>query len=139
MYKFIEECDNDYFVREDDIKRIEEAWEIKFPSILKQFYCNYNGAKIYLCSFYLNDFEYEIAKIIPLKYGYCFEKIIANDRQDGIIPKDMIPIARNEGGDYYYWNLLNENIFLYYCDDIENPVYICENIEKLFEIMNESV
>lgn len=140
MYKFIKNHKQEFLITEGDIKRIEKYWKIEFPEILKNFYLHYNGAKIKLCKFYVEDFTYEISELLPLKYGSsCFEEVIKSDRQDGIIPSNMIPIANDRGGDYYYWNLLNENIFLYYCDAIENPVYICESIEKLFEIMNESV
>lgn len=50
----------------------------------------------------------------------------------------MVPIAQNRGGDIYYWDISDENIFLYYCDDIENPIYICENVRALFEIMENN-
>lgn len=89
-----------------------------------------------MCVFYIDGFEFEVSEILPLKYGaFTFEDVIANDRGDEIIPANMVPIAQNRGGDIYYWNTSNENIFLYYCDDIENPIYICENVRALFEIM----
>ncbi len=52
--------------------------------------------------------------MLPLKFGNsCFEEVIKNDRQDDIIPSNMIPIANNRGGDYYYWDMSNEkNIFI---------------------------
>lgn len=139
MYKFIKECKEGYLISEEDIQKVEECLGIEIPLILKKFYCNYNGAKITLCKFYVDDYEYEISEIIPLKYGKsCFEEVIRNDRQDEIIPSNMLPIANNRGGDYYYWDMLSEKVYLFYCDDIENPIYICKSIEKLFEIMNEN-
>lgn len=99
---------------------------------------NYNGAKIRLCKFYIDNFEHEISEILPLKYGKsCLEEVIKNDRNDDIIPRNMIPIANNRGGDYYYWDVLDESVYLFYCDDIENPVYICNDIEELFNLMSK--
>ncbi len=37
MYKFIKECKEGYSISEEDIKKVEECWGIKFPSILKKF------------------------------------------------------------------------------------------------------
>lgn len=139
MYKFIKECTAGYFIDETEIKEIEKCFHIEFPQILKKYYCNYNGAKINLCKFNVDGFEYEISELSPLKYGKCcLEEVIKNDRQDNIIPKNMIPVANNRGGDYYYWDMSSNNVFIYYCDDIENPVYICKNIEEMFAIMDKS-
>lgn len=139
MYKFIKGCVKECLVNEEQIREIEEIWNISFPEILKDYYQNYNGCKINLCVFFMDGFEYEISEILPLKYGsFTFDDVIANDRGDGIIPSNMIPIAHNRGGDIYYWDTLNENIVLYYSDDIENPIYICDNVKTLFEIMESN-
>lgn len=139
MYKFIKERREGYSINEEDIKTVEKCWNIEIPTILKQFYINYNGAKINLCKFFVDDFKYEISEIIPLKYGKCcLEEVIRNDRQDDIIPSNMIPIANDRGGDYYYWDMSSGRVYLFYCDDIENPIYICKSIEEMFEIMNKS-
>lgn len=140
MYKFIEKIKTEYLVNETDIKNTEEKWNISFPTLLKEFYLNYNGAELNLCIFVLEGYEHEISEFIPLKYGECnFDDIIKNDREDGIISNNMIPLASNRGGDYYYWNSIDESIVLFYCDDIENPIYICKNIRELFELMENSL
>ena len=139
MYKFIREYGREYLVNEKEIRAIEEMLDISFPPILKKFYINYNGARIYLCQFWVDGYEYEISELVYLKYGKCsLENVIKNDREDNIIPYNMIPIANNRGGDYYYWDALSENVFLYYCDDIENPIFICDNINTLFKIMDNN-
>lgn len=110
-----------------------------FPEVLKKYYLEHNGDTIKLCTFNIDGYNYEMAKIVQLKYGSAtFEHIVDGDREDKIIDENMFPVARNEGGDYYYWNKENENINLYYCDDIEYPIYICKNMEELFEIMQQS-
>ena len=140
MYKFIKEIREGYSIGEDDIFLLEKKWDIKIPAILRQFYSAYNGAKIHLCKFNIDDFEYEISEILPMKYGdCCIEEVLRNDRQDEIISNNMVPIANNRGGDYYYSDLSKGKIYLVYCDDIENPVFICDSIEDMFEIMELSV
>ncbi len=48
------------------------------------------------------------------------------------------PLARNEGGDYFYWDVRDENVYMIYCDDIENPVWVCESIKAFFELMENN-
>ncbi len=84
MYSFIKECREDYPINEEDIKEFEKCWNVEISEILKRFYIKYNGAKIKLCKFSVDECEYEISEMIPLKYGTCcLEEIIRNDRQDG--------------------------------------------------------
>ena len=40
-------------------------------------------------------------------------------REDGIIDEHLYPLARNEGGDYFYWDIRDENVYMIYCDDVE--------------------
>lgn len=137
--KFIEEKKEKFKVTQQDINTIEEQYDIIFPEYLKEFYLEYNGATIKLCKIFVDGYMYGISEMIQLKYGECnFEYILEGDREDKIIPFSMIPIANNEGGDYYYLDMEDGKIYLFFCDDIENPIYICENIESLFKLMNES-
>ena len=139
MYRFIKEQYSDRLIKNDEITRIEKEFNVKFPTILREYYQNFNGAKIKLCQFEVDGDEYEISELVPLKYGYCcFEKVKENDIQDGIIEETFFPIANNRGGDYYYWDKNTERIYLIYCDDIEEPIQICESIQELFELMCNS-
>lgn len=136
MYNFIKKIRKEYGINNEDIKNIETHFNICFPEILKKYYLEHNGDLIELCKFVIDGYEYEIFEMVQLKYGDCtFEYIVNQDREDKIIPLNMLPIAYNRGGDYYYWDILNENVFLYYCDDIENPIFICDNLLKFFEIL----
>lgn len=139
MYGFIKQIKEEYHITEEDLKIVEGKYDIKFPEILRSYYLEHNGDIIKTCYLLVDDYSYGIAKIVQLKNGTTtFEYIVDNDRKDGIIDENMFPIARNEGGDYYYWNKQTQNIYLYYCDDIEDPIYICENINSFFEIMDKS-
>ncbi len=104
---------------------------------IKEYYLKHNGAKINLCCFEIDEYEYEISEIIPLKYGSCsLEKVKENDIEDGFIKESLVPIANNRGGDYYYWDKETEEVYLIYGDDIENPIFICDSISELLKIMS---
>ena len=81
----------------------------------------------------------EVAKLVELKYGFLpLEKIIEMDREDGFIPSEMIPVARNSGGDFYYWNGQSGQVYLYLCDSIDEPVLICENLDEFFSLLEKN-
>lgn len=42
------------------------------------------------------------------------------------------------GGDYFYWDVRDENVYMIYCDDIENPVWVCKSIKAFFELMENN-
>lgn len=136
MFTFLKDTQKQNRLSEKDIKRIEEKYFIEFPSILKEFYLNYDGNKINLCIFKVDGYECEVAKIIPLNTsGLTFEKIVDNDRADGFISEDLYPIASNRGGDFYYWNAKNGKVYLVFNDDIDNPFFVTEDIEAFFNIL----
>lgn len=136
MYSFINDINEDAKILEEDIASIEEQFNIKFPDTLRAFYKEYNGAKIKLCVFTVDNYEQEINSLVPLKYGTLpFEKIVEWDRRDGFIPESFIPFASDRGGDNYYIDLENGKVFLSRSDDIENPYYVCDSIEELFKLM----
>lgn len=139
MYNFIREKRDGYKINENDIRIIEDTYNIKFPSILKKYYIEHNGDLINLCEFNIDNYVYEVFEIVQLKIGECcFEYIVEEDKKEQIISEDMFPIANNQGGDYYYWDKNSENVYLYYGDDIENPIFICNDINEFFNILNNS-
>ena len=138
MFNFITENNKKDHISNDVISEIEKLYKIQFPVILREYYLNHNGDKIKLCIFKVDEEEFGVAKIVPLKYGSCdFESIVRNDRHDEIIDSHLYPLARNEGGDYYYRDERNENVYMIYCDDIENPILICNTVKRFFELMEK--
>ncbi len=139
MYNFIKKVKDEELVTISDILAIEKEFNFQMPEMLKEYYLSYNGASIHDCIFSIDGYEVEVAKLVELKYGVLpLEKIINMDRQDGLIPSNMIPIARNSGGDYYYWNNQNGQVYLYLSDNIEDPVWICESVEEFFLLLQNN-
>ena len=140
MYEFIEKVKEEYLISDEDIRNIEDTLKIKFPVVLRDYYLHYNGAEIKEIVFYTDDFEHEVSCVLPLKHrNDCIERMIEIDRKNGYIPDNMIPIASDDGGDLFYWDTLTENVYAYYDDNIENPIYICSGIKAFFDIMNENI
>ncbi len=139
MYKFIKELRKEYVVTDEDINEIEEKYDIHLPLVLRDYYLNYNGAKVKKSVFYVDGFEHSVWQMVQIKYGEIpLEEVIENDRMDGFIPKTMIPLAYNEGGDYFYCNLTDGKVYVMY-DIIENHIYICDSVSEFFRIMEENI
>ena len=140
MFDFLKNENNGIKPEVQDIKAIEDLYDFKFPQILFDFYLLHNVEDIKLCIFEIDGFEHGVNSMVPLKGGsLTFEAMVSNDRQDGFVDINMLPLAMNGGGDTYYWDRSNENVYLYYDDDIENPIFICENIESFFELLSQSI
>jgi len=140
MFEFLKNENNGIKPEVQDIKAIEDLYDFKFPQILFDFYLLHNVEDIKLCIFEIDGFEHGVNSMVPLKGGsLTFEAMVSNDRQDGFVDINMLPLAMNGGGDTYYWDRHNENVYLYYDDDIENPIFICENIESFFELLSQSI
>ena len=122
------------------IETVEQKYNITFPYKLKEYYSLYNGVPIKLCTFIINDTEYEVNRILPLiSTSLSVDSIAQNDRIDNFISNEWFPFAQDRGGDIYYWNTNNETIALIRCDNIENPIKICNNITDFFHIMNNNI
>lgn len=134
MYNFIKKIIDNYNISIDEIRMVEKEFDIIFPNNLVDFLLKYNGAEIWLCEVNKDNNKYEVAELIPVRYGRLpVEKILKWDIDDGIIEKGMIPIARDRGGNVYYLSVKTSNIVLYYVDDIENPICISSNFDELLE------
>lgn len=137
MYNFIKKTIDNYSISIDEIRMVEKEFDITFPENIVSFFLEYNGAEIWLCEVNKNNNNnnrYEVAELIPIKYGrLSVEKILKWDIDDGIVEKGMIPIARDRGGNVYYLSVKTGNIVLYYVADIENPICISSNFDEFLE------
>ena len=122
-----------------EIKRLEKKYSIHFPQALKDFYHQYDNKGIKLCSLDIDGYQCEVAKIVPiLAPASNFESIKDEELADGFIPKEYYPIARDRGGDYYYWDSKSGNVFLVLVDDFENPFKVASSVEEFFEMLSSS-
>lgn len=136
MYSFLKNTEDKVEIALHDIEHVEQTFNLNFPKVLRDYYVRYNAVKMNLCVFTINKREYEVTKIIPLKSkANSFEMIKKSEIKFAYIPNDFMPLARNRGGDYYYWDKKNQNVFLVYSDAVESPVKICDNIADFFSLL----
>lgn len=138
MYKFIETLHKELSITPNDITNLENEYNIKIPTTLKEFYLNFNASEIYLCEFAQNNPEEKIfevhtiysVKYAPFKGAIILEDVLYGDRIDGFIPANLIPFAEDRGGNRYYCDENTENVFFIPCDDIDNPELVCETLSE---------
>lgn len=137
MYRFVKVKKDRH---DDSVKRIrdiEKEYKITFPKALKEYYMGYDNAPINLTKITVNGYQCEVAKIIPIiGEKQNFEKIHEADKKDGFIPSEFCPLARDRGGNYYYWNAKNGSVYLLLNDDIENPFEVSKDVRSFFELLN---
>ncbi len=153
MFQFVKGKRTGFEITLQDINQIEEKYQMKFPPILAEFYLQCNGATMtnYLLQADMDeddeyeDDEYEefevyeefpfgVRDFVALRHGsLSFEHKVDQNRLDGYVDDDMLPIAYDQGGDFYYWDKNSEKVYLYYDDDMEDPIFICHTIQRFFE------
>lgn len=140
MYKFIKERRSQYAITEEDIKEVEERFDIKFPIALREFYLEHNGDFIKTSCFSIGGetFTLDDMYYIKIKGEAPVELVLQWQREDGYISSDLIPFACDCGGESYYWSTEDEKVYFIDGMDLENPMYICESIDAFFKIMEEA-
>ncbi len=137
MFDFIKEHPHRKNDIRSDINRIEKKYDIMFPDILRNYYENYDGAKINTVIFDINGYECEVAKMVSLvDESLPFEMIVDNDKEDGFLADTFYPIARDRGGNYYYWDSVTYEVYLVLNDDCDNPFRVAKSVEQFFEVLD---
>lgn len=112
-----------------EIDMIEKKYNISFPKELKMFYLENDCTTFKAFSFFVGNYECGFAKMIPIiSEGLSFEKIVDGDRSDGFIPESYFPIARDRGGNLYYWDDHTGKVYFVLNDDIENPFLVFSKV-----------
>lgn len=137
MFSFIEDEELDKNVSNNYIDEVEKKLNIKFPSILREYYLKHNYSNAKECTFkieWIDDAEFILDCIIPLKYGTsCFEKEF-----ESRMISDYIPFAYDMDSDKYYWNLNTGKVYYISHENAENPILICNSVADFFNILNKS-
>ena len=130
MLSFIKNIRPEYRITTDDIKNIENKFDIVFPEILSEFLLANNGAEIILSEIVNSGIRYEVASLVPVLHGrLSVEKIMEWDKLDAIIKNGLVPIASDRGGNIYYCDSVCGDIVLYFADDIENPRQVSKSFQ----------
>ena len=140
MFDFVINKHVEHLECEEKIIELEKKYGIKFPDMLKIYYKKYDTEQIFLCKFSVKGINLEVAKMVPLvAKKMSFEELVTNDREDALLPNTMYPIARDRGGNYYYWDSDSEEVYIYFCDDYDNPFKVSDSIVAFFEMLDNSI
>ena len=144
FYKFIIETNAAMNVSKEYIESLEAKWKIQFPEVLVDYYLHYNMSLTAECSFTLElakgeDSEFILDCMIPLKYGTIpLEKEYEAVLDDEARSDDFIPLAYDMDGDLYYWHKKTYAVWYISHENVENPIFICDSVEKYFDLLNQS-
>ena len=133
--------DNAFCKREtiidDAIKAIQNEYGICFPSSFIQHHVSEDFEKFSNHSFIVNGNSFDVDYFYPVlsENKLSLSDIIKYDQQDGFISKKMFAFARDEGGDRYYWDSLSQNIYYILCEDVDDPIFVCDNMDVFFSLI----
>lgn len=136
MNRIIRDSSKEYLITENNIREVEERFEIRFPEVLRQFYLEHSGAKIKYCKLNVNDEVLYVEGLYYIKDPILeLEQVIQWDRDDGCIPENMVILAYDEGRERYYWDSNDESVYFFDSADLDNPIFICKTIREFFDLL----
>ena len=140
MYKFIKETKKKFEkASEDEIKRIENKYNIAFPEILRNYYLECNIEYIRTVRFKAGIDENKEFSVHGINEFKNVEQHKDIEIKEGWTHKDFYPFAYDEGGNAYYWSSKDGKVYLLFSDDIENEIFVCNSVKEMFEIMEDNV
>lgn len=121
------------------ITAIEKKFDINIPIALRNYYLAYGNSIIKTCQFDVGGLLCDVAAIVSIDINdtLSFYKVMEYGRSDEWIPDGFFPFAHDSGGNYYFWNVTNQHVYLIFNDDIENPFEICKSMEMFFCLLNK--
>ncbi len=139
MFSFISRDTGERNITEEYINRFENENGFKFPEILANYYKNHNKAELNELSFMIGKYKFSVDFIIPLRYGtVCVEKIREINKEYGDVPETFMPLAEDTDGQNFYWDTVTGKVYYLELQNAENPIPICNSVERFFEILNNT-
>ncbi len=117
----------------------EEQYQLHFPESLRNYYLDYNGARIADISFTMDDRVFYVYRITPLlgekdSVQHALER--AARYHD--MPEHLVRIADDMGNGLYYWDTRNEHVYFRRVDNMSSYTFICKGLDHFFEILNQA-
>ena len=112
---------------ERDFDDVERSIGRVIPSELKQLYLWHNGGRPRLrCFFDEKGGEHAIHEFLTMKHrggknARLLEDSFATLKQKSILPANALPIAVNEGGDFYFLDNTTGEVYFLAMDYVDQP------------------
>ena len=121
-----------------ELDRLEQKYAVTFPPALRELYLRETAAPFRPFTFFVGGYECGVAKLIPpVADGLSFETIVDGDRADGFLPQSYFPLARDRGGNLYYWDSRTGKVFFVLNDDIEDPFLVFPTVSDFVRCVDE--
>lgn len=124
------------------LERLTE-FEVKngftYPTILSDFYQNHYNAKIFEKDILIQGDEYSFVRFIyPFESPemVSVELLLRENRKNIWFNSNHIPFASDWGDDLYCFDINDRSVWLYFPDS-DVPIKIIDDIDLLFEKINE--
>lgn len=138
MFEFIDQEAPECNVDVEFVDSIEQRLGIRFPTVLKEYYLQHNGAEIYESPFICNGSRFCVIEMLTMKYGTLpVDVLCIHQAEADEIPAGYIPFALDEDYDYFYWHKDTGRVVFISREDAENPMPVCDSMDEFFSILNE--
>lgn len=138
-FGFVLEPNKDCLVTIEEIKEFEKKYDVNIPTVLKEYYQNYNCSKISESNIYVNGIQFDIGYICSVKYGkMTVEQQLLYVKDNEHIPNTFIPLADEISGmTVYYWDKIDGKVYYYCVEDEEDKVIcVCNSVDEFFRLLN---
>ena len=124
---------------EQDLAQIEQEYGFSFPKVLRAYYLDHDGDAIVGSRFTLDETEYAVEHITPVKKGMnSLTELLRRNRQYQDEPMYLVRLADDRGNGVYLWDTRNENVYFRYVDDMDGYVFICHGVDHFFSLLDQT-
>lgn len=96
---------NEAKLKIEDIEKFEKSYRVQLPESMKAIYLEQNGGYLFRCG--NPDLDLPLKILYPInksfrETGNTINKLLDEQRTDGLIPLNLVPFCSDEAGDNYY-------------------------------------
>jgi SMI1/KNR4 family protein SUKH-1 len=117
MSDFNEFINQQRSISESELSELERLTGYQLPLDFKEHYLLFNGGEPEHCLYMLNGDPIVIQEFLPIAYGLVGSTVDAHFRElaleDKIIPPNLLPFARDPGGDFYCLEMQSGRVIVF--------------------------
>ena len=129
-----------YQIGAERLADFERENGFSYPTVLADFYRNHYNAKIFEKEILIQDDEYSIVRFIypfESREAVSVELLLRENKINAWFKLNHIPFASDWGDDLYCVDTKDGAVWLYFPDS-DVPIKVVDDIDVLFEKINEA-
>lgn len=139
MYSYLKQDQPFESVSEKEIEIFERKYNLKLPKRLKDFYQHYSGRSMDSLSFNVGNTYYTLDGFHQLFSGsMCVEHILDIYQPSGRIPSGYFPLGVSRDGDDFFYDTLQDKVYLVSLDHPQNPKLITNSLDDFFDLLEKA-